>query len=95
MRSKGKHIIWPVYFDTSKSWEEGRRVSKDLAIRTPDTDEIVKAAVSAGLKAELQPGTAYPRTPHLRTGFVLVESKDPKAKIVKLIASRFSKSQVS
>ncbi len=91
MRSKGKQIIWPAYFDASLSREEGRRVPKNLASRTPNTEDIVKAALAAGLKAELQPGSAHPRTPHLRSGYVLVEAKASKGEIIKAIASRLSK----
>jgi signal recognition particle subunit SRP19 len=82
-------VLWPVYFDSSVTWGEGRRLPKSMAIRAPKTEDIVKAAVSAGIKAELQPSVAYPRYPWIKTGCVLVETNEPKAKIIKLIASKF------
>jgi signal recognition particle subunit SRP19 len=85
-------VLWPVYFDSAVTWGEGRRLPKSMAIRAPKTEDIVKAAVSAGLKAELQPAVAYPRNPWIKTGCVLVETKEPKAKIMKLIASKFPRS---
>jgi len=88
LRSKGKIILWPVYFDSEISWSKGRRVPKTTAIRAPKTDDIVKAAVSLGLKAELQPNVAHPHYPFIRSGYVLVESKDSKEKVIKLISSR-------
>jgi signal recognition particle subunit SRP19 len=86
MRSKGKIVLWPIYFDSTTSWSGGRRVPITMAIRAPKTEDIVKAALSAGLKSELQPSVAYPRYPWIKTGCVLVESKEPKAKIMRLIA---------
>jgi signal recognition particle subunit SRP19 len=88
LRSKGKIILWPVYFDSAVSWSEGRRVPKAAAIRAPKTEDLVKAAVSAGLKAELQPNVAHPHYPFIKSGYVLVESKDPKAKVIKLISGK-------
>ena len=88
LRSKGMIVLWPVYFDSAVTWGEGRRVPKAMAIRAPKTEDIVKAAVSAGLKAELQPSVAHPRYHWIKTGYVLVEAKEPKAKVLKLIASK-------
>jgi signal recognition particle subunit SRP19 len=81
-------VLWPIYFDSAVTWGEGRRVPKTKAIRAPKTEDIVKAAVSVGLKAQLQPSVAHPRYPWIKTGYVLVESKEPKAKVLKLIASK-------
>ncbi len=91
MRSKGKIVLWPVYFDIAVSWAKGRRVSKDMAIRTPKTEDIVKAAVAAGLKAELQPNMSHPRFPFSRTGYVLVEAKEPKEKVIKQVAAKLQR----
>ena len=81
-------VLWPVYFDSALTWGEGRRVPKVMAIRAPKTEDIVKAAISVGLKAELQPSVAHPHYPWIKTGYVLVEAKEPKAKVLKLIASK-------
>ena len=86
MRSSGKIILWPIYFDSSVTWSGGRRVIKAMAMRNPKTEDIVKAAVSAGFKAELQPSVAHPRYPWIKSGYILIESKEPKAKIIKMIA---------
>jgi len=88
LRSKGMIVLWPVYFDSALTWDEGRRVPKSMATHAPKTEDIVRAAVSAGLKAELQPSAAHPRYPWIKTGYVLVEAKEPKAKVMKLIASK-------
>ncbi len=88
LRSKGKIVLWPIYFDSAASWSGGRRIPKASAIRAPKTEDIVKAAVSAGLKAELQPNVAHPHYPFIKTGYVLVESKEPKEKVIKLVTSK-------
>ncbi len=93
MRSKGKHVIWPIYFDASASYSEGRRVPKSLAVRAPTTEEIVSGAVAAGLKAELQADASHPRTPWQRSGYVLVESKEKKEKVIRLIAVKLPRRQ--
>lgn len=92
MRSKGKLILWPIYFDISVSWAEGRRVAKSLAIRSPRIDDLVKATIAAGLNGEPLLTATYPRYPWVRTGYVLVNSKEPKSKVIKLIASKLPRS---
>jgi len=91
LRSKGKMVLWPIYFDSAATWGSGRRVPKALAMRAPKTEDIVTAAVAAGLKAELQPSVAHPKYPWIKTGYVLVESKEPKAKVMRLIADKFTR----
>jgi len=81
-------VLWPIYFDSALTWGGGRRVPKGMAIRMPKTEDIVKAAILAGLKAELQPSVAHPRYPWIKTGYVLVETKESKAKVLRLIASK-------
>ncbi len=88
MRSKGKLVVWPQYFDISLSWGEGRRVPKSLATRTPKAEEIGKAASDAGYNPELVKLAAFPKTPWIKTGYILVQSKDKKTNILKEIAKR-------
>ena len=88
MRSNGKIVLWPVYFDAASTWDGGRRVPKVLAMRAPRTEDLVKAAVEAGFKAELQPGAAHPSKPWFKTGYVLVDAKGPKAKVIRLVAEK-------
>lgn len=89
MRSKSKMVLWPIYFDSAATWGGGRRVPKALALRSPKTEDIVTAAVAAGLKTELQPSVAHPKYPWIKTGYVLVESTESKTKVIQLIAAKF------
>ena len=48
-RSKNYQCIYPVYFDSSRSREEGRRVSKEDAVANPLAREIVDALTHVGV----------------------------------------------
>ena len=82
-------VLWPIYFDANVTWGSGRRVPKPMAIKSPKTEDIVKAVISAGFKADLTPSKAYPRHQWIKTGYVLVEHNMSKIKILRLIASKF------
>lgn len=80
--------MWPQYFDVSLTWGEGRRVSKSLATRLPKAEEVGKAASDAGYNSELVKSAAFSRTPWIKTGYILVQSKDKKGNVLKEIAKR-------
>jgi signal recognition particle subunit SRP19 len=86
MRGKGKIRIWPAYFDIRYSRSEGRRVSRDRAIRDPKLDDLEKVSNKLGLNPIIQPEKRYSRQPWKRSGVVLVDKKGTKAEIIKKIA---------
>lgn len=88
MRKQDKAIIWPAYFDIARTRKEGRRVSKNLAMQSPKSLEIQEAALRLGLKHEIVPEVAYPKTPWLKTGMLLVEKKVEKEQMLKIIAKQ-------
>jgi len=91
MRAKGKIIVWPVYFDSTKTRSKGRKISKHLAVPNPKLDEIYKAAKSAGFESQVVLDRAYPKTPWRRTGMLLISKKDgSKLKILKEIGKRLN-----
>ena len=45
MRKQDKMIIWPAYFDSTKTRRDGRRIPKSLAVPSPKILEIKDAAV--------------------------------------------------
>jgi signal recognition particle subunit SRP19 len=91
MRKQEKAIIWPVYFDLTKTRSEGRRVPKDSAIQAPKSLEIQEAATKLGLENEIVPEVGYPKTPWLKTGMILVEKRLPKEQIIKKISKQLLK----
>ena len=90
MRKSEKIILWPVYFDSTKAWSEGRRVPKKLAVSAPRLDEIKKVAESLGFQPEIVPDAAYPNMPLQKTGFIIVSKKESKVKVIRGIAKGIS-----
>jgi len=88
MRNQDKIIIWPDYFDSTKTRRDGRRIPKSLAVPSPKILEIKDAAEKIGLECELVPDAGYPKTPWLKTGMLLVKKKGSKDQIAKRIAKQ-------
>lgn len=79
MRRKDIIILWPVYFDLSRTRREGRRLPKKLCIQSPNVKMLEEAVKNLGLKYEINPESAYPRLPWVKMGFISVR-KDGKSK---------------
>lgn len=91
MRKQDKIIIWPAYFDSTKTRSDGRRIPKSLAVSSPKISEIKEAAEKLGLDYELVLDAGYPKTPWLKTGMLLVTKKETKKQIIKRIAKQLLK----
>jgi len=91
MRKQDKAIIWPAYFDQTKTRKNGRRVPKNLAVQSPKIDELQEAAVKLGLHGEVVEEASYPKIPWGKTGMILVEKKAPKEQIIKNLAKQLAK----
>jgi signal recognition particle subunit SRP19 len=91
MRKQDKVIIWPAYFDLSRSRIEGRRVPKNIAVASPRVTEIKEAAEKLGLSCELVPDYGYPRTPYVKVGMLLVEKKGSKNQTATMIGKQLLK----
>jgi signal recognition particle subunit SRP19 len=91
MRKQDKIIIWPAYFDSTKTRGEGRRIPKSLAVPSPKITEISDAAEKLGLECEAVLDVGYPKTPWLKTGMLLVRKSESKEKIIKKIAKNLQK----
>ena len=87
MRDKGKLVIWPAYFDGDLTWRGGRRVSKNVALRGVNADEVLRAAIELGLNPEMRADAVYPRN-GARSGAILVDKGKPKTKILVDLAQK-------
>jgi signal recognition particle subunit SRP19 len=85
MRKQDKIIMWPVYFDSTKTRGDGRRVPKSLAVPSPKILEIKEVVEKLGLSYEVVLDAGYPKTPWLRTGMLLVTKKESKEKVIRKI----------
>lgn len=89
---RDKWVIWPVYFDANVSRKEGRKVSKELAIKNPSIDDIYKAAKKLGLNP-VKEEKAYPKRWWRKEGRLLIDKKGKKMEIIKKIAEIIKQSQ--
>jgi signal recognition particle subunit SRP19 len=83
---RDKIVIWPVYFDSSKTRNEGRMVSAEIAVANPTVDDIMTAALKAGIKPEMEREKKHPSTWYSDTGRILVPKAGSKTSILKRIA---------
>ena len=91
MKKLDKAIIWPIYFDASKTRKKGRRVPKNLAVQSPKIQELKEAVDKLGLKNEVNLESHFPKMPWAKTGMLLVEKKEAKEKIIQKIAKQLVK----
>jgi signal recognition particle subunit SRP19 len=91
VRKQDKFIIWPAYFDQSKTRKDGRRVSKSLAVLHPKIDEVALAVQKLGLKHEVVAEAGYPKTPWAKTGMILIEKQGSKEQVIQRIAGKLLK----
>ena len=91
MRKLDKAIIWPSYFDSSKTRKQGRRVPKSIAVQSPRIEELKQAVERLGLKNEVNLEAHFPKRPWSKTGMLLVEKKESKEKIIQKIAKQLVK----
>jgi signal recognition particle subunit SRP19 len=87
-KEEDKYVIWPIYFDRSKSRLNGRKIARKYAIEKPNSENIAKAAKSLGLHPILEKNATYPGKPWTKDGRVLIEKKDSKSKLLVQIANR-------
>ncbi|MEM2946617.1 MAG: signal recognition particle subunit SRP19/SEC65 family protein [Candidatus Bathyarchaeia archaeon] len=91
MRKQNKVVLWPIYFDSTKTRGDGRKVPKSLAVPSPKTTELKEAVEKLGLECELVADASYPRTPWLKTGMLLVAKEEAKNQLLKKIARQLQK----
>lgn len=85
--------MWPAYFDSTKTRKQGRRIPKSMALPSPQIQEIKTAAEKLQLNCEVVTNVAFPKTPWLKTGMVLVKKNNTKNEVIKDIAKQLSKTR--
>ena len=72
-------VIWPDYFDKTRTRAEGRRLPIELCVEEPSLDIIAKGAMILDLEYKIFEDVAYPANWAARSGCVRVErGKMPK-----------------
>lgn len=78
--------IWPQYLDKTLSLNEGRKVSKEIAVEQPSLHDIEKALKRLKLTYRTQKERSYPGKWYEKSGRILVESDKPKLELLKEIS---------
>jgi len=86
LRKQKKVVVWPVYFDFSKTRKEGRKVPKSAAVLNPNLAELQRAAEWLGLKPEVEVNAAHPTVPRRKTGRIWVQKSGSKTQTLLKIA---------
>ena len=81
-------VLYPAYFDSGRSRDEGRRVPKNLAVPSPKVEEVHSAAKALGLQSIIDPDRAHSSTPWQKEGRVLIQGDFMKSSVVKKVAER-------
>lgn len=81
-------IVWLDYFNQKLTRSGGRRQEKHKqCISDPSLNELIDAVKGAGFKiAATNEKARFPKRPHRRSGYVMLEKMDPKIKILDKIS---------
>jgi len=86
MQKKDKIVLWPVYFDSTKTRKEGRKIPKGYAIQSPRTEELEKAVQRLGLQSQAVTNAAHSKEPWRKTGLLIVSKEGSRTEILRRIA---------
>jgi signal recognition particle subunit SRP19 len=81
-------IVWPTYFDASKTQREGRRLPKKLCVASPKIEEVVKAAEILGLNPQPNFKARFPSAWWIEEGYVIVDKAESKSNTLRKIAKK-------
>ena len=88
MRKKDKIVLWPLHFDSTKSWIEGRRVPKGVAVPSPRLDEVRRALEQLGLQYEVFSDAAHPKLSWQSSGMLVVSKVGAKSQMIREVAKQ-------
>ena len=82
-------VIWLDYFNKTLSRQKGRRLAKDKCIFDPSLNELIESAKAAGFKpTETNDQVRFPKRSFVRSGYIILEKKLPKTKILDKISEK-------
>ena len=90
MRKSDCTVLWPVYFDSTKTRSEGRRISKKLGIVAPTLNMIEKALTSLNLNYDSITDASHPHYPWKKTGMIIVKKRRDRNRLMKDIAKELT-----
>jgi signal recognition particle subunit SRP19 len=78
--------IWPQYLDKNLTLNEGRKVSKEIAVAEPSLSDIERALKRLGLSYNIDRERSYPGKWYEKSGRVLVEWDGTKLELLKEVS---------
>ncbi|MEJ2242248.1 MAG: signal recognition particle subunit SRP19/SEC65 family protein [Candidatus Bathyarchaeota archaeon] len=90
MRKQNNIFLWSVYFDSTKTRSEGRKVSKKLSVPSPKLEELQVVAKKLGFQPKTVFDAAHPSTSYRKSGLLVISKTESKGKILKKIAKELS-----
>ncbi len=78
--------IWPQYLDKNLSLKEGRKISKEDAVKEPTLSDIERALKRLGLTFNVQKEFSYPGKWYEKSGRILVEWEGTKLELIREIS---------
>ena len=79
--------IWPQYINKDLTLSEGRKISKEDAVKEPTLSDIERAVKRLGLKYSTQKDVAYPGKWYEKSGRILVEWDKTKLELLREVSS--------
>lgn len=74
--------IWPQYLDKNLTLNQGRKVSKEIAVSEPSISDIERALKRLGLQYSVQKERSYPGKWYEKSGRILVEWDKTKLELL-------------
>ena len=78
--------VWPQYLDKDLTLKQGRKVSKDIAVKEPTLNDIERALKRLGLTYNIEKERAYPGKWYEKSGRILVEWEGTKLELLKEVS---------
>ena len=89
MKSYDHVVIWLDYFNKTLSRKKGRRLPKDKCVFDPSLNELIESSNAAGLKpTETDDQVRFPKRVYVRSGYIILEKKISKTKILNKISEK-------
>lgn len=84
-------MLWPIYFEASRSRSARRRVPLHLAAKGVTAEDVLRAAQAAGYNAELDSKAKHPSAWFESSGRVLVYTSDRKSAVLRKVAEQLKR----
>lgn len=78
--------IWPQYMNKDLSLSQGRKISKEDAVKDPAIADIERALKRLGFTYETEKNKAYPGKWYEKSGRVMVEYEGTKLELIREVS---------